>query len=182
MKKRMSLISMLLIGTLMTAALTGCGKDASETNNRESINQVSLLQGLTFGDYNGSLSAKEVKALGDTGIGTFDGLNGELVMLDGVIYRAAGDGSVEAVPDTETIPFCDVTFFDNDKSQSEEKPFFHRLHEIAEVIAETLGCKTTSVSVAIKDIPEESWKEQVWDKSIVPDDQYLYKRPEYNCD
>ncbi|MDC7292590.1 MULTISPECIES: hypothetical protein [unclassified Butyrivibrio] len=37
---------------------------------------------------------------------------------------------------------------------SEEKPFFHRLHEIAEV----------------------------WDKSIVPDDQYLYKRPEYNCD
>ena len=53
MKKRMSLISMLLIGTLMTAALTGCGKDASETNNRESINQVSLLQGLTFGDYNG---------------------------------------------------------------------------------------------------------------------------------
>ena len=44
MKKRMSLISMLLIGTLMTAALTGCGKDASETNNRESINQVSLLK------------------------------------------------------------------------------------------------------------------------------------------
>ena len=42
MKKRMSLISMLLIGTLMTAALTGCGKDASETNNRESINQVCL--------------------------------------------------------------------------------------------------------------------------------------------
>ena len=41
---------------------------------------------------------------------------------------------------------------------------------VAEVIVETLGCKTTSVSVAIKDIPEESWKEQVWDKSIVPDD------------
>ena len=137
MKKRMSLISMLLIGTLMTAALTGCGKDASETNNRESINQVSLLQGLTFGDYNGSLSAKEVKALGDTGIGTFDGLNGELVMLDGVIYRAAGDGSVEAVPDTETIPFCDVTFFDNDKSQTltdvqdidDKAGAFYKLHK-----------------------------------------------------
>nr|WP_330368789.1 hypothetical protein [Butyrivibrio sp. FC2001] len=27
--------------------------------------------------------------------------------------------------------------------------------KVAEVIAETLGCKTTSVSVAIKDIPEE---------------------------
>ena len=118
MVKRTRFISMILVGALLPAALTGCVKDASETNNRESINQVSLLQGLTFGDYNGSLSAKEVKALGDTGIGTFDGLNGELVMLDGVIYRAAGDGSVEAVPDTETIPFCDVTFFDNDESHA----------------------------------------------------------------
>ncbi len=92
MKKRMSLISMLLIGTLMTAALTGCGKDASETNNRESINQVSLLQGLTFGDYNGSLSAKEVKALGDTGIGTFDGLNGELTAIVSIIRDLINDG------------------------------------------------------------------------------------------
>ena len=53
---------------------------------------------------------------------------------------------------------------------------------VADVISETLGCKTTSVSVAIKDIPEENWKEQVWDKSIVPDDQYLYKRPGYTCE
>ena len=29
--------------------------------------------------------------------------------------------------------------------------------KISEVIAETLGCKLTSVSVAIKDIPEDSW-------------------------
>lgn len=27
--------------------------------------------------------------------------------------------------------------------------------KISEVIAETLGCKTSSVSVAIKDVPEE---------------------------
>lgn len=53
---------------------------------------------------------------------------------------------------------------------------------IAEVIAETLGCKTSSVSIAIKDVPEEEWKAQVWDKSIVPDDKYLYKRPGYTCE
>ena len=29
---------------------------------------------------------------------------------------------------------------------------------VADVIAETLGCKKSSVSVAIKDIPEEEWK------------------------
>lgn len=54
--------------------------------------------------------------------------------------------------------------------------------EIADVIARTLGCKTSSVSVAIKDIPEEDWKTEVWDKDIVPGMEYLYKKPGYSCD
>lgn len=35
--------------------------------------------------------------------------------------------------------------------------------KIAEDIAEILGCNTSSVSVAIKDISEAEWKEKVWD-------------------
>lgn len=92
--------------------------DAAPENvsaDRETINQVSLLQGLTFGDYNGSVPVSRLKELGDTGIGTFDALNGELIMLDGVVYRAAHDGSVEEVADEETIPFSNVTFFDSDE-------------------------------------------------------------------
>ena len=85
-----------------------------ETVDRDVLFQVSLLQGLTFGDYHGSITAEELKQNGDIGIGTFDRLNGELIMLDGKIYRAAGDGSVEEVPDNETIPFSNVTFFDED--------------------------------------------------------------------
>jgi len=53
---------------------------------------------------------------------------------------------------------------------------------IAEVIAETLGCKVSSVSVAIKDIPEEKWKKSVWDASIVPEMEELYKKPGYTCE
>jgi len=54
--------------------------------------------------------------------------------------------------------------------------------KIAYVIAETLGCKTSSVSVAIKEIAEDDWKESVWDKKIVPDRESLYKEPGYSCD
>ena len=50
------------------------------------------------------------------------------------------------------------------------------------VIAETLGCKTSSVSVAIKEIPEDDWKNEVWEKQIVPDDELLYKKPGYTCE
>lgn len=118
MLKVRTTVGVVITLSLLIMSLSACKKEEATTTGRESINQVSLLQGLTLGDYYGSLSAKDVKALGDTGIGTFDGLNGELIMVDGVIYRAAGDGSVEAVSDTETIPFCDVTFFDNDVSQT----------------------------------------------------------------
>ena len=54
--------------------------------------------------------------------------------------------------------------------------------KIAEDIAEILGCDTSSVSVAIKDIPREEWKEKVWDADIVPDENYLYKKPGYSYD
>lgn len=39
--------------------------------------------------------------------------------------------------------------------------------------------RKSSVSVAIKDVAEEDWKREVWDKSIVPDSRYLYKKPGY---
>ena len=95
--------------------------DQMKTNgaaqDRDVMYQVSLLQSLVNGDYHGSITLAELKQHGDTGIGTFDGLNGELIMLDGKTYRAAGDGSVEAVTDDVTIPFSVVTFMDADKKK-----------------------------------------------------------------
>ena len=104
---------------------------AASVPDRDTLFQVSLLQGLTFGDYHGSITVGELKRKGDTGLGTFDALNGELIMLDGTVYRAAGDGTVEAVPDDETIPFADVTFFDTDDTQTIENiPDYDALREL----------------------------------------------------
>ena len=83
--------------------------------NKDVLYQVSLLQGLTNGDYYGSVPVTELKQHGDTGIGTFNKLNGELIMLDGGVYRAAGDGNVELVSDRVTVPFSVVTFMDADE-------------------------------------------------------------------
>ena len=57
---------------------------------------------------------KDLKQYGDTGIGTFQGVNGEMIFLDGIVYRALWDGSVEIADDDEVIPFSNVTFFDAD--------------------------------------------------------------------
>lgn len=55
-----------------------------------------------------------------------------------------------------------------------------RTERIAEVLAQTMGCKTSSVSVAIKDVPQEEWKSKVWDGCIVPDKDVLYKKTGYD--
>ena len=121
--------------TSLALCFTGCGaseqateeKEEVATNtstepeyDRETVYQVSLLQGLTFGDYHGSVSVADLKKRGDIGIGTFDGLNGELIAVDGKVYRAAGDGSVEEVSDDTMIPFSNVSFFDEDIKEALE--------------------------------------------------------------
>ena len=108
--------------------------------NRDVMYQVSLLQSLAYGDYCGSVTAAELKQHGDTGIGTFDRLNGELVMLDGVIYRAAGDGSVEVVPDGETSPFAVVTFLDADVTKPlQEIPDYEALSNVLDEMVQERG-------------------------------------------
>ena len=54
--------------------------------------------------------------------------------------------------------------------------------KVTKAIAETLICKESSISVAIKDVDEQDWKEKVWDTQIVPDQKYLYKEPGYRCE
>ena len=54
--------------------------------------------------------------------------------------------------------------------------------KVADDIASILGCEISSVSVAIKDVDEKDWKEEVWDKNIVTDKDYLYKNPGYTYD
>jgi acetolactate decarboxylase len=115
-KMRLSVLTAMLCAVLLTA----CGKETVSdevAHDRDCMYQVSLLQGLTFGDYYGSITVEELEKNGDTGIGTFNRLNGELIMIDGETYRAAGDGSVELVSDEETIPFSVVTYLDQDETR-----------------------------------------------------------------
>lgn len=84
----------------------------------DTLYQVALLQSLVQGYYDGIVTVGELKAHGDTGIGTFEGVDGEMIVLDGTVYQAVADGSVVVPADGETVPFSDVTFFDADETVS----------------------------------------------------------------
>ena len=107
---------------------------------KNAIYQVSLLQGLAYGDYYGSVTLEELKRHGDTGIGTFNRLNGELIMLDGAIYRAAGDGSIEIASDEETTPFAVVTAMNADETKRLKNiPDYHTLNQELDKMVESRG-------------------------------------------
>lgn len=53
--------------------------------------------------------------------------------------------------------------------------------KIAEDIAATLGCNLSSVSVTIREVPQEDWKARVWDQKITPAGDELYVKPGYTC-
>ena len=84
--------------------------------NRETIYQVALLQSLVQGYYDGVLSVDALKEKGDTGLGTFEGVNGEMIVIDGEVYRANSKGDIEKPEGDEMIPFSNVTFFEPDIS------------------------------------------------------------------
>lgn len=97
--------------------LCGAGMAAAE-DSREVLTQISTLDALMSGIYDGQYTVKDVKQYGDAGIGTFQGLDGELLMLDGTIYKISSDGAVSAPENSALIPYVAVTFFDVDQ----EKP------------------------------------------------------------
>jgi acetolactate decarboxylase len=76
--------------------------------------QVSTIDALVMGVYDGVQSVGEVKKHGDFGIGIFEALDGEMIAADGRYYQVTADGTASEVDQSAMIPFASVTFFEND--------------------------------------------------------------------
>lgn len=78
--------------------------------NTNVLYQHGTLALLVPGLLDGTLPMKELLAHGDTGIGTGEGLDGELIILDGVPYQVDGKGNVNIVKDSFMLPFANSHF------------------------------------------------------------------------
>lgn len=70
--------------------------------------QHGTLAMLVDGLFGGTITASRLLKHGDFGIGTAEGLNGELIILDGVAYQALADGTVKILKGDEMLPFANV--------------------------------------------------------------------------
>lgn len=79
--------------------------------NHHTLFQVSTSTALVQGIYNGCMTVSEIKKHGDFGLGTFDELDGEGIMLNGEVWQAKSDGSLALAADDALAPFWTTTSF-----------------------------------------------------------------------
>lgn len=84
--------------------------------------QVSTLQALAMGYTRSVITAEELLQYGDTGLGTYKDVDGEMILVDGKCYRANVNGVVEKVPLDTGISFCSVTFLRKERCEMIPSP------------------------------------------------------------
>lgn len=107
------------IAVMLTA---GCGTTAQQRaqglvatgTGDDVLFQHAVFNSLMQGNYDGTLPVTEALKHGDIGLGTFDKLDGEMLVLDGNCYQIRSDGTVREAPPGMTTPFCAVTPFKKD--------------------------------------------------------------------
>ena len=100
---------------LVALSLTSCTPDRPGPGPEpDRITQVSVINALMLGRYDGVMPIPELLRHGDFGVGTLDHLDGELIVLGGKAYQVRGDGAVVEVGPDRSTPFAVVTPFDRD--------------------------------------------------------------------
>lgn len=109
----MKSIDRILVIVFLISPLYGCSRGDVK---RDIFFQISTINALLEGVYDGDVTIEELRKRGDFGLGTLDGLDGELIGLDGKFYQIKSDGVANFADNSTKTPFAVVTFHEADKT------------------------------------------------------------------
>jgi acetolactate decarboxylase len=118
MKRHLGLFGLVLGGAvaaqLWSSSVSSAGALPAPGGQRRFLDrlvQIAPLDRLMAGGFDGTTTVAQVKAVADFGIGTFNGIDGEMVMLDGAVYQATASGILRVATPQDRIPFATLTRF-----------------------------------------------------------------------
>lgn len=157
------------VSTVM-AQSTAFRADASGVpgnTDRETMYQVATLQSLMAGGYDGFVTVGDLRRHGDIGVGTFERIDGEMIVLNDTVYQARYDGSVRVADEATGVPFATVSHFDSDTVVTVEgaesmKELVARLNDVVETVGRNL------IYIVRIDVPEY---ESITVRSELPQDK-----------
>lgn len=101
-------ISILILASLLVLS------SLSISFAENTLYQYSTIDSLLMGNYDGELTIPQLQKHGNTGLGTFNRLDGEMVFIDGKVFKIRADGKAVEVPPAERTPFAAAVFFKTD--------------------------------------------------------------------
>jgi len=110
-KRIYKIIFMIIIFSLLFSC-----KNQKADPVKDAVYQYSTINALLEGFYEGDITLADLKKYGNFGIGTFNTLDGEMIMLDDIFYSVKSDGKVYIMDEKGKTPFAVVTHFDKDKT------------------------------------------------------------------
>ncbi|BBD10033.1 acetolactate decarboxylase [Desulfovibrio ferrophilus] len=113
--KRTRLLLKIILGVVLyaLAVLTTAAAVKAEQGT-DTLFQVSTIDALLDGVYDGAMPVTQLTAKGNAGLGTFHALDGEMAVIDGIVYQVRADGSVRVAQPEASTPFAAVTPFEAD--------------------------------------------------------------------
>lgn len=109
-------IGFLLLCTIFLPGCRNARPSGRESGMPESdfMYQYSIIDALMAGVFDGDLTIGQLKKKGDFGVGTFNKVDGELLIDRGHVYKISYDGSVKEVADSDSTSAAFVKFFKAD--------------------------------------------------------------------
>lgn len=122
--KKLTPVALALFVTLLVTLLAACIAPLPPIEtNPDTLFQTSTLSSLSAGNFDGEMTIAELQGHGDFGLGTYNALDGEMVVLDGEFYQVRDDGIARLVTGTVQSPFAAVTFFAADQTIEVQESF-----------------------------------------------------------
>jgi acetolactate decarboxylase len=87
-------------------------RDRPQRLELHTLFHVSTARSQVAGLYDGAATVGDVEGRGNFGLGTFAGLDDELVVVDGNAYQIEGSGTVKGASAGAPVPFAVVTYFE----------------------------------------------------------------------
>lgn len=90
--------------------------DSGTPTDKDTLFQLAAFNTFSTGKYAGVMTFSELEKHGDFGIGTLDGLDGEMIAIDGEFYHIPSSGTPIRVEPTQTAPYATITYFEADRT------------------------------------------------------------------
>jgi acetolactate decarboxylase len=195
--KRAIVLIAVLIAILLIAGFTVLeAKEGKGKLSQNTLYQYSTINALMQGQFDGEKTLSEVAEHGDTGLGTFNGVNGELSQIDGKFYRFDNEGHFYQVDEKEKTPFVSTVKFQNDKTIEVGK--IDKFEDLTKILSDEISKKNNFYAFKVHGtlnylkvrsepqqikpyptLPEVLGKQSVWEYQNVTGTLVVFYTPNY---